>query len=53
MLTAFSIADGLNVSVPLNGADLPILQSGANLTLDIVGVGAQYPGRDLTVTIRV
>ena len=52
-LTTLSIADGQTVSVPVNGADLPILQAGSDLTLDILAVGSGFQGADLTVTIRV
>jgi hypothetical protein len=52
-VTTFSIAAGQTVSTPVSGASLPALQALANLTLDIVTVGTSYPGRDLTVTIRV
>ena len=40
-------------SVPLDGAELAVLQAQSNLTLDILAVGTTFPGRDLTVTIRV
>jgi hypothetical protein len=52
-LATLSVADGQTLSAPLNGAELPVLQSGANLSLDVLAVGTTYPGRDLTVTIRV
>ena len=52
-VTALSIADGQTVSVPINGAGLPVLQAGSNLTLDILAVGSGFQGTDLTVTIRV
>jgi hypothetical protein len=48
-----SIGDGQLVSTPVNGAGLPVLQAGSNLSLDVVTVGTGFPGRDLTVTIRV
>ena len=52
-VTSLSIADGQTVSVPINGAGLPVLQSGSDLTLDILGIGSGFQGTDLTVTIRV
>ncbi len=52
-VTTLSIAAGQTASTPVNGASLPALQALANLTLDILAVGTTYPGRDLTVTIRV
>ena len=52
-VTTLSIAAGQTIGVPTNGADLPVLQSGANLTLDILAIGAGFQGADLTVTIRV
>ena len=52
-LATVSIIDGQMTSVPLNGAELPVLQARSNLTLDILAVGTTFPGRDLTVTIRV
>ena len=53
LLATLSIVDGQVVSAPANGAELPVLQSGSYLTLDISAVGTTFPGRDLTVTIRV
>ncbi len=53
LFATLSIVDGQVVSAPVNGAELPVLQSGANLTLDIAALGTTFPGRDLTVTIRV
>ena len=53
LFTTLSIVDGQVVSAPVHGAELPVLQSGSNLTLDISAVGTTFPGRDLTVTIRV
>jgi hypothetical protein len=53
LLAALAIADGETVSPPMNGAELPILQALSNLTLNITAVGSDFPGRDLTVTIRV
>src|SRR5436309_581780 len=48
-----TIDAGQTVSTVVNGAELPVLQAGATLGLDIVTVGTSYPGRDLTVTIRI
>ncbi|MDA1312496.1 MAG: hypothetical protein O2968_04085 [Acidobacteria bacterium] len=52
-LTTLTVAAGQTNSNVVNGAELPVLQSLANLTLDIVAVGTTFPGSDLTVTIRV
>ena len=52
-LATLSMTDGQTTSVPLNGAELPVLQAQSDLTLDILAVGTTFPGRDLTVTIRV
>ena len=52
-LATVSITDGQTTSLPINGAELPVLQAQSNLTLDILAVGTTFPGRDLTVTIRV
>ncbi|MBI3667255.1 MAG: hypothetical protein HY236_13695 [Acidobacteria bacterium] len=48
-----TIADGQTVSPPVDGAELGVLTGGGTLALDILSVGTTYPGRDLTVTIRV
>jgi hypothetical protein len=53
LLTTLTIADGETVSTPVNGAELGILQALSNLTLNITAVGTDFPGSDLTVTIRV
>jgi len=53
LLTTLTVAAGQTNSNVVNGAELPVLQSLANLTLDIVAVGTTFPGSDLTVTIRV
>ena len=52
-LATLTFAAGQTGSSLVNGAELPVLQSLANLTLDILTVGTTFPGRDLTVTIRV
>jgi hypothetical protein len=52
-VATLSISAGQTVGTPVNGTNLPALQALANLTLDILAVGTAYPGRDLTVTIRV
>lgn len=51
-----SIAAGARVSDAVDGRNLPPLESGANVTLDVVEVPTEAgsrPGRNLTVTIRV
>jgi hypothetical protein len=53
LLTTLTIPAGQTQSPPVDGATLPSLQEESHLTLDIVAVGSQYPGGDLTVTIRV
>lgn len=52
-ITTLSILDGQTFSTAVNGAELPVLQALSDLTLEIVAVGTSFPGRDLTVTIRV
>ncbi len=52
-VAACTIGAGETVGVAVNGAELPVLSAGATLTLDILAVGTAYPGRDLTVTIRI
>lgn len=53
LLASLTIADGETVSTPVNGAELAVLEALSNLTLNITAVGTDFPGRDLTVTIRV
>ncbi len=53
LLTSLTIAAGAVISTPVSGAELPVLQALSDLTLDITSVGTTFPGRDLTVTIRV
>ncbi len=53
VVTDVTIADGLTSSTSVNGAELPVLTAGSTLALEIVTVGTTFPGRDLTVTIRV
>jgi hypothetical protein len=53
IIATCSIADGETIGDGVNGAELPVLVAGSTLTLDILGVGTTYPGRDLTVTIRI
>jgi hypothetical protein len=49
-----TIPSGETLSDPvLDGLDLPALQAGANLGLDVVGIGNDRPGAGLTVTIRL
>jgi hypothetical protein len=52
-IATVSIADGQTASPAVNGAELPVLTAGSTLSLDILAVGTTYPGRDLTVTIRL
>ena len=55
-LCLLTIADGETVSDVVNGQDLGILDAGAELTIDILTVPQMlnsFPGRDLTVTIRL
>lgn len=44
---------GLNVSNSIDGAALPALASGAQITLAVIQVGQSLPGADLTVLIRL
>jgi hypothetical protein len=53
LLASLTIAEDASVSTPVDGAELPALQALSNLTLNITAVGTTFPGRDLTVTIRV
>ncbi len=48
-----TIADGSTVSNSVDGATLPPLRAGAQLSLDITMVGPTNPGADLTVVIRL
>src|SRR5579871_416821 len=48
-----TIPDGNTVSNTIDGATLPILTAGAQLSLDISMVGPTNPGADLTVVIRL
>jgi len=50
---ALTIPDGNTLSNSIDGATLPILKSGAQLSLDITMVGPTNPGADLTVVIRL
>ena len=52
-ITTLTVTAGQTFGTVVSGAELPVLQSLSNLTLDILAVGTNYPGRDLTVTIRV
>ena len=52
-ITTLTVTAGQTFGTVVSGAELPVLQSLSNLTLDIVAIGTDYPGRDLTVTIRV
>ncbi len=53
LVSALTILDGQSLSSVVNGAELPVLQSGADLSLDVVSVGVGFPGSDLAVTIRL
>jgi len=50
---SLTIADGTTVSNSVAGTALPLLISGAQLSLDITMVGPTNPGADLTVIIRL
>jgi len=50
---ALTIADGSTISNSIDGATLPPLTAGAQLSLDITMVGPTNPGADLTVVIRL
>ena len=51
--TPLSIAAGQTQSLPLDGTALSALRAGKLIGLNILSVGDQAPGRDLTVVIRV
>jgi hypothetical protein len=48
-----TIPSGSAVSNTIDGAEIGVLPVQATLALDILAVGTTYPGRDLTVTIRI
>ena len=48
-----TIADSSGISNSVDGATLPPLVAGAQLSLDITMVGPTNPGADLTVIIRL
>jgi hypothetical protein len=48
-----TIPIGLLVSNSVDGATLPPLVSGAQITLAVLSVGQTLPGADLTVLIRL
>ena len=48
-----SIPSGAIVSNSVDGFPLPLLQSGARLSMDVTSVGTTVPGTDLTVIIRL
>lgn len=52
-LATLTIADGQTEAIPIPGRDLPPLNEASRLTLNILGVGSNYPGADLSVAIRV
>ena len=53
LVGSLTIPADQTLSVALGGATLPVLRQGATLSLDISGVGTQYPGSNLSVTVRV
>jgi hypothetical protein len=52
-VATLTIPAGETMSGVLNGAALPILQESSQLKLNITGVGTDFPGSDLSVTVRV
>ena len=48
-----TIPDSATLSNSVDGATLPFLKAGAQLSLDITMVGSTNPGADLTVVIRL
>ena len=52
-VATLTIAAGQTMSGVLSGASLPILQESSQLRLNITGVGTDFPGSDLSVTVRV
>ena len=52
-VAALTILAGQTMSGVLNGEALPILQESSQLKLNITGVGTDFPGSDLSVTVRV
>jgi hypothetical protein len=53
LIASLTIADGQTEAIPAPGRDLPMLAESSRLTLNILGVGSNYPGSDLSVAIRV
>jgi hypothetical protein len=53
LLCNLTIPAGSAISNMVDGFVLPILESGACISLDITAQGSVLPGRDLTVTIRL
>jgi len=53
VFATITIPDGSLVALPQGGAELPPLTQGTTIELDIVAVGTEFPGQDLTVTIRL
>jgi len=47
------VPDGQLSATPGDGGNLPPLTQGSVLELDIVSVGTQFPGQDLTLTVRL
>jgi hypothetical protein len=52
-VATLTILAGQTMSGVLNGAALPILLESSQLRLNITGVGTDFPGSDLSVTVRV
>lgn len=48
-----TIAEGQTMSATVNGAGLNVLNAEDLLGLDVLGVGTAFPGKDLTVTVRL
>jgi len=53
ILATLIVPAASSVALPQEGADIPILAQGSTIEVDIVSVGPQFPGQDLTVTIRL
>jgi hypothetical protein len=52
-LTIPAVPTGTTRSLSIDGATLPVLRAGKQIGLNILSVGDQAPGSDLTVVIRV
>ncbi len=53
IVATLTVSAGQTMSGVLNGVELPILQESSQLRLNITSVGTDFPGSDLSVTIRV